>query len=760
MLRTGLTLLIIVAAVCGSPVFAQGSPAQEAADLKVELRSATGSNRFQLGEMIPLEVLISSSTPNRYLEPCTLFRESCFGYPRCRFFTHWSLDVIPATGWTDIGWHGCGATGGPKYDVQSSDLTAEAKKYSYALTDKFRFDAPGKYTVRLSLTVGLDDDTNKIENSQNSTVKPNSVSKTAEMILEIVPAEGEWKRSVVARGIAAWVAPPPAYATPPSAEYLKYQQERDALCHLGTPEAAVALTGILGKGIDVAHCLRINSHNDVAEAEMRRLLVDPNVGVRPVLFAAYARLLSPRAEKNGEISGVPPKVVNEVRETLFASLQNKTVEAMIPSLETILLNPMNGYWVVLGSAYDLRTPYSTEIIAVAAANFDRLSEQSQVALLDTNWDHLRSPLMLPVVRRKAEAGDGHALLRWLELDPAAATAFIRQEIVRPAPRFSSLYLRLTDESLPAQEQQIAENFVALSAPEELIRAATLLHRYTTRATLPAVLPFIDQHLTEWPCNVQIPVLAYLLKVSPEEARPRVVQVLPKVSPPYCPRGEFFPSLGFMQASPVLDTLAARQVEDGTPLADDAVGYLEKYGSAAMKLVVWEQLSRGHKKYVDSGAQLRMQGQKSGQDDWKLYGLDSKLLAAYVRAQGWTLSPEDVNGLSKLIGDKETKELACTFSCGSQISVGPTPGNYVIHGRANDPVFPTESRIDYLMPAGPFQYSVNQYQCTDLKALEQKLLQFPAGSTFSVAHTGVPGDGYGDWTDISTFLESHGYSFKD
>ena len=27
-------------------------------------------------------------------------------------------------------------------------------------------------------------------------------------------------------------------------------------------------------------------------------------------------------------------------------------------------------------------------------------------------------------------------------------------------------------------------------------------------------------LTEWPSNVQTPVLAYLLKVSPEEARPR------------------------------------------------------------------------------------------------------------------------------------------------------------------------------------------------------------------------------------------------
>ena len=57
---------------------------------------------------------------------------------------------------------------GPSFDVQSSDLTAEPKKYSYTLTNRFAFDAPGKYTVRLSLTVGLDDETNQIRNSPNA----------------------------------------------------------------------------------------------------------------------------------------------------------------------------------------------------------------------------------------------------------------------------------------------------------------------------------------------------------------------------------------------------------------------------------------------------------------------------------------------------------------------------------------------------------------------------------------------------------------
>jgi hypothetical protein len=753
------SLILSIAFWC-SPLLAQDSPAQEPADLKIELRSATGSNRFQLGEVIPLEMFISSSTPNRYLEPCKMFWESCFGYPQCRFVTNWSFDVVPNTGWTDIGWHGCMSMSGPTMDVKSSDLTMEPKTYPYTLTNRFRFDTPGNYTVRLSLTVGLDDETNQIRNSANATVKPNSVSKTAEMVLEIAPAADEWKKNIVEQGVAAWTAPPPAYTTPPSLEYLKYHQERDALCNLGTPEAAVALARLLGRGIDVTHCLKINSHQDLAKAEMRRLLVDSNVGVHPVFFAAYAKLLSGGPGKPGEISAVPPNVVNQVQETLFASLPKKTPEAMIQSLETVLRNPMSGYWVVPGSAYDLRDHFSPEVIAMAAGNFDRLSDETRAVLLDADWDHLRSPLMLPVVRRKAEAGDGHALLRWLELDPVPATAFMRLEVVRPAPRFSSLYLRLPEGSLPAQEQQIAANFVALNSAGDLVRSATLLRRYTTRATLPAVLPFIDQHLAEWPCAVQIPVLAYLLKVSPDDARPRVERVLEKVSPPYCPRGEFFPSLGFVEASPVLDSLAAGQVENGTPLAADAAEYLGKYGSASMKPMVWEQLSCWHKKYAEGGAELRMAGQKNTQEDWKLYNLDSRLLRAYVNAQGWTLSPEDVDRLSKLMGDKNKDGLACTFSCGNQVSVAPAPGHYSIYGRISDPVFPVEDGIDYLMPMEPFQYSVNQYQCRDLKALEQKLLQFPVGSTFSVAHTGDLRDGKGNWTDISAFLTSHRYSFRN
>ena len=106
----------------------------------------------------------------------------------------------------------------------------------------------------------------------------------------------------------------------------------------------------------------------------------------------------------------------------------------------------------------------------------------------------------------------------------------------------------------------------------------------------------------------------------------------------------------------------------------------------------------------------------------------------MTAHAWTLSPNDVDKLTKLVGMKAVEQTACTFSCGGEFSVGPAPGNFLIFGRAQTRYFAWTSRIDYLMPEEPAHYSIHQYGCSNLKCLEQKLLQFPKGSTFSFAHT--------------------------
>jgi hypothetical protein len=60
MLRTNLGPLILAVGVFVSPVLGQQAPVQNPSDLGVEFRSATGSNRFRIGEVIPLEVSFSA----------------------------------------------------------------------------------------------------------------------------------------------------------------------------------------------------------------------------------------------------------------------------------------------------------------------------------------------------------------------------------------------------------------------------------------------------------------------------------------------------------------------------------------------------------------------------------------------------------------------------------------------------------------------------------------------------------------------------
>jgi hypothetical protein len=338
--------------------------------------------------------------------------------------------------------------------------------------------------------------------------------------------------------------------------------------------------------------------------------------------------------------------------------------------------------------------------------------------------------MLPVLRRKAEIGDGPALLRWLELDPAAATAFMREDLVRPEPRFSSYYLRLLEISLPRQQRQVAANFTVLTDEIYLARAATLLHRYATRAVLPKVLPFIDAKLAEWPCSIQLPVLAYLLKVSPQQAAPRVAQVLKDQPRAGGCTDRFLTDLGFLEPSPVLERLALSQVELGGASALDGAHYLERYGSLTTKSKVWERLQRWHQQFGSSGAEQRFNSSAATENDAALGKIVSALTATFEGAQAWVLSPGQAARMEALLGKKTVSQLVCRFHCGASFGINPTPAVYEIRSRINEDWRRRESPMEYLNPVEHLHYSINQYRCADSRALQQKILQFPKGSSFT------------------------------
>lgn len=720
--------LLLTIGLLVSPVLGQQLPAQGPADLQVQFRSATGSSRFRVGEVIPVEVLVSSTTSNRYLEPCALFNETGFGFPRCRFLSQWSFAITPVGGWVDFG--GPRQGGGPAFDVPNPDLTSQPVTFSYVLTSRYRVDKPGEYRVRLSMQIGLDDETTQLSARPDPSVQPHSVSVTREIVLQIVPAEPEWQAEIVRKGEEANASPRPPDTNPPSENLLQLRQATRALCTLGTPEAARVFARLLADGRnEVQTCLERSASRPAAIDEMQRLLVEPDIAVTPSFLNVLVKLrYNEEAPRKGTGNIAFQEAADTERDALFASLPQKHGSAQYSSLLTVLQNPLRVRATDYAPAYEL--PFPQPVIAVTVSDFDRLPQESQEWLMQDGWDRVRSPLLLPAVRRKAEAGDGPALLRWLEVEPAAAAAFMREEVVRPQPRFSSYYLRLPEISLPREQQQIAANFTALTGETYLARAATLLHRYATRAVLPKVLPFIDAKLTEWPCSIQLPVLAYLLKVSPKQAAPRVAQVLRGQPRAGGCTDTFLSDLGFLEPSPVLERLALSQVEVGGASAVDGAHYLERYGSLAAKSKVWEQLQRWHQEFVSSGAEQRFNSSAATKNDTALGKIASALTATFEDAQAWVLSPEEAARMEALLGKKTVSQLVCRFHCGASFGISPDPAVYEVRSRISEDWRRRESPMEYLNPVERLHYSINQYWCADPRALEQKILQFPKDSTFN------------------------------
>jgi hypothetical protein len=750
---------------------AQTLASQEPKDLRVELTSATGSSRFQIGELIPIQVSFSSNTPRRYLHPCWE-NDPQADWRDCRLSYSLSSAIVPAAGWVDRTKEYppdpfFTTSARMMYQGPTRYLGPNAVQFPYRLTERYRFDSPGRYVVRLSIAVNVDDEGGQSE-TWHPAMKYHQVVVTREITIEIVPARQDWQHEIVRKGVSALNAPQPQFTGQPSAEFMRYEQDIGALCNLSTPEVSRLLGTLLSQGnANFEGCLEESPNFAVALNEQRRLQADPAVAVTPAFFAAFSNLLSKEEAKKRQrpLLEVRQQAEDNEREALCGALQRRHGKAQITSLATLLRS--RSQEVEQSSPHI--PAFSPAVIAMAAANFGRLPGDTKELLLGPDWRLVRSAAMLPALRGEAEAGDGPALRHWLELDPAGATPFAYTEAVRKPPRFSAFDLNIPKASLPEQERQIAANFVALGRgvsfiePEQtqgLQNSATLLYRYATVEILPVVLPVIDARLSQWSCLPQFATLAYLTKVSTTAAAPRLRKAFRNMEGGECSNRRPFTNIGFLQPSSVLGRAAVAEIDAGTDegLAEDGARYLQFYGSPSMKPAVWTELVVWHKRYVANGGEHPTSA--TAEINQRSREMQLALTRAYVGAQAWTISPEEWREVTNVLG-AATEELVCNFGCGISLSTDPDPGTYVIRrertGEAT--IAPPARFMDAGEGAPPGFYSINsQYGSLTLRSLEAKILQLPAGSTFSMDQTFAPFDA-SEIAAITTFLRQHHYRMK-
>lgn len=552
-----LTLLMLVGLaitrICAQPV--------PSVDPKIVFTVSIANNQreFQLGETIPLQLSFSSTVKDRY-------QVNMAQYDRGGRMYHEQFLVSPTQGTVDPLPNSSGSLGGiTTYEF----LRPEPWTIKLKINEWIRFTQPGEYRLRIvSDRISIRDPSNSLG------VSPVSV-RSNEITLKIVAADPAWQKRVLRDAVKNLDAPPPEKPEQMEQYATARRQATETLRFLGTADAAREMAkrmrGEDPGGLDYTCSLGLISTPERAAARsaLEAALADPDHPIDGLFLNTLHKVNSDPGAANENWREGQQRVV----EQLIAALDTKRGKALSISLSTAV----NESW----NLEALPKEPTDKLVSQLVLMFDQLPLQQQNTLLTFRWNKIGGPAMLPILKRYAQAYrdfpemrdsnasasrelSASALTRWHELDPAGARPAIIKEISRPRPRFDARVLGLLpDETLPEVDFILAENFAASDDFDGTAHLASLIARYATAAILPQIIEQVDPRIGKWACAIQNPMLAYLLRVNPAIARPRIERAIAAREFSRC-NGELFQIVSEIHYDPVLEELGIQSLDDPDP----------------------------------------------------------------------------------------------------------------------------------------------------------------------------------------------------
>ena len=717
-------------------VLAQTEPPADA-NVVLQISIANGQPAFRMGETIPLLLNFSSKIKNKYEVNTALTDRS--GRMDVEHYK-----VTPAESVVDplLG-HQSGMGGGI---MSFRFLTEQPWTLPRDLNEWVRFLRPGKY--KLSVT------------SHRATVKDASASMGStpvsvvsnEIELTIVAATPAWQREVFDKAVSVLDQPVP----PTPQQHEQYSSSRrqamQELRFLGTPEATRELAKRFVReptgGLEYLCMLGLLSSPETAVA--RRALEDelrnPDHAVEQSFLYALRTLESDPTDKGAHWREDQQRVL----EQLITALPSKRGKALSVSLATAVNEAWNS------DAVPKQT--TDKLVQQLIAMFDQLPLEQQSMLLTYRWSKVASPAMLPILQRYAQAypqfktvGEpganeslqlsASALRHWYELDPAGARPAIIREILRSPPRFDARLLGiLPDKTLPEVDGPLLEHLLADQGCGQMSSVASLMARYATAAILPQVLVKLDPMLGRYGCDIQGGLLAYVLRVDPAAARPRIEKAISE-------RGEgtsgsrhgLFQSISEKYYDPVLEEIAARSLDDpDLEVAMTAATLLGKFGSPAAEAVLMRRFEAWAARAKGREAELNPSPAERGRD-WRELGLGTNLVLALTTGQSWLSDEPKLQRLAQLTEVKHLREQVID----RDLKVWSNPPFTISFGNSVDPP--------------RFEAHVAQYELSSMAELQHKLAQFPSGAGFLliVPHNQTPLNTKSA-SELRNFLHAHGY----
>jgi len=205
------------------------------------------------------------------------------------------------------------------------------------------------------------------------------------------------------------------------------------------------------------------------------------------------------------------------------------------------------------------------------------------------------------------------------------------------------------------------------------------------------------------------VLAWLVRVNPEAARPRVEAAMAARGPNYsgC-NHSLLTEAGKLYSHPLLEEIALRSLGDEDPqVAGNAAAYLGKYGSAQAESKLWEHLVNWSEKWRGKEADLRSTASGT-MENYAQSELGRELLTALAGGHSWLADSSKLERLRQLaVGEQMTQQVESAISEWNQRPWG----------------------ISYNSFPGERRFSVLHYETDSLERFKEKLKRFPSGTVF-------------------------------
>ena len=675
----------------------------------LELRLAAAQASFRIGERIVLTLTLTGPGNNKYSIDTA-------SYDRSGRLDIDTFAVSPATGWSDPlaqyfsrGMFDGGGLRG------SEMLSRKPISFSADLNEHIRFDQPGTYTITAT------------SHRVGSTVKtsfpqePYLTLKSNAVVIHIVAATTEWQAKKL-RSIQDILDAPIKQPglEPPSEQRTAAVAD---LRFLDSPAAVEKLASYLRDDSDNhlmwAAALGLagvpDSQRDTAVHAMSRQLEQPAFPVSDF----FLRIMSQLETSPHEVESTPPDLFSSylpafrtVWQLALAALPGKQGAALASTAETLLSDAPDG-----GTA-----ELKVQVAGIVANNFTSLPIDRQMSELEDNWDELSRQPMLPVLqalmhrpRSKASSPfysaadlDAAILKRWFELDPEGALREVTAQLASPNAALTAHSVGLLPGGpQPQFEEGWAREFVESDDDDRQTVLAALLVRFGTGAAITQVESKANSLIGKWACAPQAAALGYIVKFNSDNAANLVHRAMTSTHDTQCYE-TLFSSVSVYAHGHALNEGAVNALQSSNHrAAADAAHYLRYFGTEAAK----QPLLESYRKWNERWASRAGDTDPATESGYAISALGQNLGEALIANQGWIADPKLIGEIvSRCVGEQMCRELR---QLGSEASA-PTP-SVSIH------------------PSAPYEgYWIGQYNSKSLELFEAKLMQFPAGSNFTLA----------------------------